>query len=62
MPKNLSACKVNKKILHFVQNDKMRIFAVMNKLNKTQLLPDRPGIPPMAKLPEPEVVDPAALA
>ena len=40
----------------------MRIFAVMNKLNKTQLLPDRPGIPPMAKLPEPEVVDPAALA
>ena len=31
-------------------------------LNKTQLLPDRPGIPPMAKMPEPEVVDPAALA
>ena len=31
-------------------------------LNKTQLLPDRPGIPPMAPLPEPEVIDPAALA
>ena len=31
-------------------------------LNKTQLLPDRPGIPPMAKLPDPEVIDPAALA
>ena len=34
----------------------------MNKLNRTQLLPDRPGIPPMAKLPDPETVDPAALA
>lgn len=32
------------------------------KLNKTQLLPDRPGIPPMAKLPDPEIIDPAALA
>ena len=31
-------------------------------LNKTQLLPDRPGIPPMAKLPDPEVIDPAALS
>ena len=31
-------------------------------LNKTQLLPDRPGIPPMALLPEPETIDPAALA
>jgi len=31
-------------------------------INKTQLLPDRPGIPPMAPLPEPEVIDPAALA
>jgi tRNA dimethylallyltransferase len=31
-------------------------------LNKTQLLPDRPGIPPMAKLPEPEVIDPSSLA
>ncbi len=31
-------------------------------MNKTELLPDRPGIPPMAKLPDPEVVDPAALA
>ena len=31
-------------------------------LNKTQLLPDRPGIPPMAPMPEPEVMDPAALA
>ena len=30
-------------------------------LNKTQLLPDRPGIPPMAQLPDPEVIDPAAL-
>ena len=31
-------------------------------LNKTQLLPDRPGIPPMAKMPEPEIIDSAALA
>ena len=31
-------------------------------LNKTQLLPDRPGIPPMAQMPDPEVIDPAALA
>ena len=31
-------------------------------MNKTELLPDRPGIPPMAKLPDPETVDPAALA
>ncbi len=34
----------------------------MNKLNRTQLLPDRPGIPPMAKLPDPEVIDPGDLA
>ena len=32
------------------------------KLNRTQLLPDRPGIPPMARMPEPETIDPAALA
>ena len=31
-------------------------------MNRTELLPDRPGIPPMAKMPEPETVDPAALA
>ena len=31
-------------------------------MNKTELLPDRPGIPPMSKLPDPEVIDPAALA
>ena len=31
-------------------------------MNRTELLPDRPGIPPMAKLPEPEEIDPAALA
>ena len=31
-------------------------------LNKTQLLPDRPGIPPMAQMPDPETIDPAALA
>ena len=31
-------------------------------MNRTELLPDRPGIPPMAKLPDPEVVDPAGLA
>ena len=30
-------------------------------LNRTQLLPDRPGILPMAKMPDPETVDPAAL-
>ena len=34
----------------------------MSLPNKTQLLPDRPGIPPMATLPEAETVDPAALA
>ena len=31
-------------------------------MNKTQLLPDRPGIPPMAKMPEPETIDIQALA
>ena len=31
-------------------------------MNRTELLPDRPGIPPMAKMPEPEAIDPAALA
>ena len=31
-------------------------------MNRTELLPDRPGIPPMAPLPEAEVIDPAALA
>lgn len=31
-------------------------------MNKTQLLPDRPGIPPMAKMPEPESIDIPALA
>ena len=31
-------------------------------MNKTEMLPDRPGIPPMAKMPEPETIDPAALA
>ena len=30
--------------------------------NKTNLLPDRPGIPPMAAMPDAETVDPAALA
>jgi tRNA dimethylallyltransferase len=34
----------------------------MNKWNSTQLLPDRPGIPPMAKMPEPETIDVEALA
>ena len=29
--------------------------------NKTQLLPDRPGIPPMAPLPQAETLDPAQL-
>ena len=32
------------------------------KLNRTELLPDRPGVPPMAELPPAETVDPAALA
>ena len=31
-------------------------------MNKTELLPDRPGIPPMAKMPEPETLDVPALA
>jgi tRNA dimethylallyltransferase len=34
----------------------------MNKWNRTQLLPDRPGIPPMAKMPDPEIIDVEALA
>ena len=33
----------------------------MSLPNKTQLLPDRPGIPPMAVLPEAETIDTAAL-
>ena len=33
----------------------------MNKWNRTQLLPDRPGIPPMAMMPEPETIDIEAL-
>ncbi|MBO4466971.1 MAG: hypothetical protein J5745_02550, partial [Bacteroidales bacterium] len=31
-------------------------------MNRTELLPDRPGIPPMAKMPEPEVINIDALA
>ena len=31
-------------------------------INRTQLLPDRPGIPPMARMPDPETIDPEALA
>ena len=31
-------------------------------LNKTELLPDRPGVPPMAPMPEAEVLDISALA
>ena len=34
----------------------------MSLPNKTNLLPDRPGIPPMAALPEAETIEPAALA
>ena len=34
----------------------------MSLPNKTNLLPDRPGIPPMAAMPEPETIDPAPLA
>ena len=29
----------------------------MVKINKTELLGNRPGIPPMAELPEPEIID-----
>ena len=53
-----------------VQKDRQRLrserqivyFCSMNKLNRTQLLPDRPGIPPMAKMPDPETIDISALA
>ena len=31
-------------------------------MNRTELLPDRPGIPPMAQLPEPEIIDIPSLA
>ena len=34
----------------------------MSLPNKTNLLPDRPGIPPMAAMPEPETIDPEPLA
>ena len=34
----------------------------MSLPNKTHLLPDRPGIPPMAAMPEPETIDIPALA
>ena len=34
----------------------------MSLPNKTNLLPDRPGIPPMAAMPEPEILDIPALA
>ena len=34
----------------------------MSLPNKTNLLPDRPGIPPMAAMPEPEMIDIPALA
>ncbi len=34
----------------------------MSLPNKTNLLPDRPGIPPMAVMPEPETLDIPALA
>ena len=34
----------------------------MSLPNKTNLLPDRPGIPPMAAMPEPETLDIPALA
>ena len=34
----------------------------MSLPNKTTLLPDRPGIPPMATMPEPETIDIPALA
>ena len=34
----------------------------MSLPNKTNLLPDRPGIPPMAAMPEPETLDIPTLA
>ena len=34
----------------------------MSLPNKTNLLPDRPGIPPMAAMPEPETINPETLA
>ena len=34
----------------------------MSLPNKTNLLPDRPGIPPMAAMPDPETIDIPALA
>ena len=34
----------------------------MSLPNKTNLLPDRPGIPPMAAMPEPETIDIPTLA
>ena len=36
---------------------KNRNFVIMRKINKSILLGDRPGIPPMAELPEPEILN-----
>lgn len=36
---------------------KNRNFVIMRKINKSILLGDRPGIPPMAELPEPEIIN-----
>ena len=36
---------------------KNRNFIIMRKINKSILLGDRPGIPPMAELPEPEIIN-----
>ena len=36
---------------------KNRNFVIMRKINKSILLGDRPGIPPMAELPKPEIIN-----
>ena len=36
---------------------KNRNFVIMRKINKSILFGDRPGIPPMAELPEPEIIN-----
>ncbi len=41
--------------------DKLHINSTQVHINPTELLGDRPGIPPMAEMPEPEEIDPAAV-
>ena len=49
-----------RKILNFVTTMPVKL-PESPAMNRTELLPDRPGVPPMAELPEPEILDIPAL-